>query len=78
MWKNKRNAPYWITVGTTHTGGWSNYVTTTVDIPEDVQDVFLDVCAHRLILRPQARVEGLDARDILKEILVEVKPPLAD
>ena len=47
-------------------------------IPEDVQDVFLDVCAHRLILRPQARVEGLDARDILKEILVEVKPPLAD
>ena len=47
-------------------------------IPEDVQYVFLDVCAHRMILRPQARVEGLDARDILNEILKEVKPPLAD
>ena len=43
-----------------------------------IQYVFLDVCAHRMILRPQARVEGLDARDILKEILKEVKPPLAD
>lgn len=47
-------------------------------IPEDVQDVFIDVCAHRMILRPQARVEGVDARDILNEILAEVKPPLAD
>lgn len=47
-------------------------------IPEDVQYVFLDVCAHRMILRPEARVEGLDARDILNEILKEVKPPLAD
>lgn len=33
---------------------------------------FLDVCAHRMILRPQARVEGLDARDILKKFLKEV------
>lgn len=47
-------------------------------IPEDVQYVFLDVCAHRMILRPQARIEGLDARDILNEILKEIKPPLAD
>ena len=47
-------------------------------IPEDVQDVFIDVCAHRMVLRPQARVEGVDARDILNEILAEVKPPLAD
>ena len=31
-----------------------------------------------MILRPKARVEGLDARDILNEILKEVKPPLAD
>ena len=27
-----------------------NYV-----VPEDVQRVFVDVCAHRLLLRPQAR-----------------------
>lgn len=47
-------------------------------VPEDVQAVFVDVCAHRLILRPQARVEGRNARNILKGILQEVKPPLMD
>ena len=31
-----------------------------------------------MVKRPQERVEGLDARDILNEILAEVKPPLAD
>lgn len=46
-----------------------NYV-----VPQDVQNVFLDVCAHRLVLRPQARVEGENARDILKEIADRVKP----
>ena len=46
-----------------------NYV-----VPEDVQSVFFDVCAHRLILRPQAQVDGITARDILAEILQQVKP----
>ena len=50
-----------------------NYV-----IPEDVQSVFLDVCAHRLILKPQARVEGMTARQILESIMNEVKPPAAN
>ncbi len=47
-----------------------NYV-----IPEDVQAVFLDVCAHRLVLRPQARVDGVTARTLLEEILATVRPP---
>lgn len=46
-----------------------NYV-----VPEDVQSVFFDVCAHRLILRPQAQVDGVTARDILAEILQQIKP----
>lgn len=46
-----------------------NYV-----VPEDVQSVFADVCAHRLVLRPQARVDGVTARDILGEILHQVRP----
>ena len=46
-----------------------NYV-----VPEDVQIVFFDVCAHRLILRPQAQVDGITARDILAEILQQIKP----
>lgn len=50
-----------------------NYV-----VPEDIQKVFLDVCAHRLTLRPQARVDGVDAKTILKDILNDVRPELAD
>ena len=46
-----------------------NYV-----VPEDVQAVFLDVCAHRLVLRPQARVDGVTARDLLQQILQSVRP----
>ncbi len=46
-----------------------NYV-----IPEDVQAVFLDVCAHRLVLRPQARVDGVTARDLLLQIMQSVRP----
>lgn len=47
-----------------------NYV-----VPEDVQNVFLDVCAHRLILRPQAQVESVSSRELLKEIMKKVTPP---
>lgn len=49
-----------------------NYV-----IPEDVQQVYPDVCAHRLVLRPQARVEGVSAKKVLEDILTRVKPPSA-
>lgn len=46
-----------------------NYV-----VPEDVQNVFVDVCAHRLALRPQARVEGVAAKQVLEEIMTKIKP----
>ena len=36
------------TVGTTKTGGWGNYVTTTVEIPESVRDQFVGL--HDLYL----------------------------
>lgn len=49
-----------------------NYV-----IPEDVQRVYGDVCAHRLVLRPQAQVDGVSARELLADILTNVKPPRA-
>lgn len=44
-------------------------------VPEDVQDVFIDVCAHRLILKPQARVQGITEQSVLEGILKEVYPP---
>lgn len=43
-------------------------------IPEDVRDVFIDVCAHRLILRPQARIEGVTAEEILIDIMERIRP----
>ena len=49
-----------------------NYV-----VPEDVQKVFQDVCAHRIVLKPQARVDGINERGLLEEILGRVKPPAA-
>lgn len=44
-------------------------------IPEDVQAVFEDVCCHRLVLRPQAKIEGITAADILKKVLDSIKAP---
>lgn len=42
--------------------------------PADVKEVFSDVCAHRLILRPRAKLEGLSARDVTEQILTAVSP----
>ena len=49
-----------------------NYV-----IPEDIQRVFGDVCAHRLVLCPQARVDHVSARQLLGDILQQIKPDAA-
>lgn len=44
-------------------------------IPEDVQKVFLDVCAHRIILNPKAKIADMTAADVLKQVLKETKSP---
>ena len=44
-------------------------------IPEDVQEVFTDVCAHRIVLKPQAKIEGIKEEALLKNLLQEVEPP---
>lgn len=43
--------------------------------PADVQEVFIDVCAHRLILSPQAKLHDQNRRKILSDILAQVKCP---
>ena len=43
--------------------------------PADVQEVFTDVCAHRLILSPQARLHDQSRKKILSDILKQVKCP---
>lgn len=47
-------------------------------IPEDIRDVYKDVCAHRLILRSQARIEGVSAEEVLDSILEELPAPAMD
>ena len=43
--------------------------------PEDVSSVFVDVCAHRLVLEAKARLHELYAEEILTEILRSIKQP---
>ena len=42
---------------------------------EDIREVFLDVCAHRLILTQKARAANLTAYDVLQQIMGSVKAP---
>lgn len=44
-------------------------------IPEDVRAVFLDVCAHRVILKPQARMEGRTVAELLEQIMKSTPVP---
>ena len=43
--------------------------------PEDVAEVFADVCAHRLVLNAKARLHRREAEDIAQEILHAVAMP---
>ncbi len=44
-------------------------------VPEDIGEVFLPVCSHRLMLNAKARVAHMDAGQILGEILKTVPAP---
>lgn len=43
--------------------------------PEDVQQIFTDVCAHRIILSPKAKIADHSAADVLRQVLRETKSP---
>jgi len=43
--------------------------------PEDVREVFIPVCAHRLQMKPQARIEGISAEKICAQILENISVP---
>lgn len=44
-------------------------------MPEDVEDVFVDVAKHRIVLNTKARVSHVTPEAVLKEILTSVKQP---
>ena len=39
---------------------------------EDVQAIALGVLGHRLILRPEAQIEGRDVSDVVRDVLSSV------
>jgi MoxR-like ATPase len=45
-------------------------------VPEDVAGVFEDVCAHRIVLSPKARMTENSAAGIISDILARVKMPV--
>ena len=46
-------------------------------IPEDVARVFTDVCAHRIVLKPKAKVSGTTQEEVIRQILSTIRMPIA-
>lgn len=47
-------------------------------VPEDVAAVFKDVCGHRTILSPKAKISDLKVEDVLDQLLEKVPVPEID
>jgi MoxR-like ATPase len=44
-------------------------------IPDDVRFLALPVLRHRLILKPEAEIEGITTDQVIESILTQVKAP---
>ena len=44
-------------------------------LPEDVREIFADVCAHRVLLSQQAKTQQSTAQDVMQALLREVAMP---
>lgn len=44
-------------------------------IPQDIKNVFIDVCAHRLVLTARAKIRKETEEQVLMEVLKDVKAP---
>lgn len=44
-------------------------------MPEDIRGVFEDVCAHRIIPSPKAKMADMTAEEILSDVIKETKSP---
>ncbi|MTD32023.1 MoxR family ATPase [Planomicrobium sp. YIM 101495] len=45
-------------------------------IPDDVQHLVIPVFSHRIIMRPEARYEGITAEEIIERIVIRTKVPV--
>lgn len=44
-------------------------------IPEDIKSIFIDVCRHRLILKPHAKIKKETVESVLEAVLDKIKAP---
>ena len=44
-------------------------------VPDDVKRIAVPALAHRLVLDPEARVQGVDRRDVIDGVLDRVEVP---
>jgi MoxR-like ATPase len=44
-------------------------------VPDDIKFVTLPTCRHRILLKPEAEIEGLDADAVLRRLLGQVEVP---
>ncbi len=47
-------------------------------IPDDVKNVFIPVCAHRMMIKPEMKYENQSSEDILRDILKKVDVPAGE
>jgi MoxR-like ATPase len=43
--------------------------------PEQIRELAVPVIAHRLVMEPQARFSGLNARSVVGDVLKKIKVP---
>jgi MoxR-like ATPase len=43
--------------------------------PEDIQYIALPVLTHRIILTPEAEMEGITTNEVIRQILAEIEIP---
>ena len=46
-------------------------------VPEDAAEIFSDVCAHRLVLSPKAKISGVTQEEVIRQVLSTVRMPIA-
>ena len=46
-------------------------------VPEDAAEIFGDVCAHRLVLSPKAKISGVTQEEVTRQVLSTVRMPIA-
>lgn len=47
-------------------------------VPDDVKRIFIPVCSHRIVPRPEAKYENKSNEDILKEVMSRISVPEGD